>query len=124
MSFTLTPALIVSAPVVLSDANVPVVLSQVPFRTYVMLKFQNHWCALTCTITSGFCGIVSVVTSVVNAATPTTTRMIAGMTVHNASRRGLFVAGVRGATGGTGGNQNFGTPYERRAIHTTASQNA
>src|SRR6266567_2241189 len=98
MSFTVSPALIVSAPVVLSDAKVPVVLSHVPFRTYVMLKFQNHWWALICTITSGFCGIVSVVTSVVNAAIPTTTRMIAGTIVHMASRRGLFVAGFAGPT--------------------------
>src|SRR5437870_13657611 len=98
MSFTLTSAFIVSGQVVLSDANVPVVLSQVAFRTYVMLRFQNHWWALSCTITSGFCGIVSVVTSVVNAATRTTTRMIAGMMVHNASRRGLFVAGFAGPT--------------------------
>src|SRR2546425_13179849 len=68
-----------------------------------MLKFQYHWWALICTITSGFCGIVSVVTSVVNAATPTTTRMIAGITVHKASRRGLFVVRVARVAGSAGG---------------------
>src|SRR2546428_12474503 len=80
-----------------------------------MLKFQYHWWALICTITSGFCGIVSVVTRVVNAATPTTTRMIAGMTVHKASRRGVLGAGVAGPPRRPGRAPDLGTAQATRA---------
>src|SRR6058998_4056589 len=96
MSLTVRPAFTVNAPVVFRDVKEPVPLSHFPSAMYVMLKFQYHWCALISTMTSGFGGIVSVVMSVWNAATPTTTRIIAGMMVHIVSRRRLLVWGFVG----------------------------
>src|SRR5438105_7679831 len=60
---------------------------------------QAHCWANTHIVRSGFEGMVSVTTSVWKAATPTTTRMIAGMIVHAVSSFRSWVFATGGAYG-------------------------
>src|SRR6266550_7254758 len=86
---------------------------------YVTLKLQNHCCAVTITVTSGFCGIVSVITRVWKAATPTMTRMIAGMIVQAVSSLRSCVLATTGPVVCLGRTRNLRTAYATSAMTKT-----
>ncbi len=86
---------------------------------YVTLKLHDHCRAVTITVASGFCGIVSVTTRVWKAATPTMTRMIAGMIVHAVSSLRSFVLATTGPVVCPGRTRNLRTAYATSAMTKT-----
>src|SRR5438132_13619422 len=72
-SLTTWPTFTVKAP----DCGPP----YEPFG-YFTLKLHDHCRAFTITVTSGFCGIVSVTTRICKAGTPTMPTILAGMIVE------------------------------------------
>src|SRR6267378_3630287 len=104
-SLTVCPTLTVKPPV---DGTT------VPAGRNVVVKFHAHCRAVTTVTASGFCGIVSVTTRGWNPATPTTTRMIAGMTVHNVSSLRSWVFALTGPTVWPLRTRNLITAYATR----------